>query len=65
MFIFLRKFKIMTYKLIKDSITETVNQVRFTDSNGNCKLIPFVEENKDYLEYLEWVAQGNKAEEAD
>lgn len=55
----------MTYKLIKDSITETINQVRFTDSNGNCKLIPFVEENKDYLEYLEWVAQGNKAEEAD
>ena len=65
MFIFLRNFKIMTYKLIKDSILGTINQVRWTDSNGNCKLIPFVEGNTDYQEYLEWVAEGNTAEAAD
>jgi hypothetical protein len=27
--------------------------------------IPFDENNKDYQEYLEWVAEGNTPEEAD
>ena len=27
--------------------------------------IPMSEDNTDYQEYLEWVAQGNTAEEAD
>lgn len=27
--------------------------------------IPFDEENTDYIEYLEWVAEGNTAEAAD
>ena len=27
--------------------------------------IPFDEENTDYQEYLEWVAEGNTAEAAD
>ena len=55
----------MTYKLVKDPYTGSTNQVRFTDSNGNVKCIPFVKENTDYQEYLEWVAEGNTAEAAD
>ena len=55
----------MTYKLVKDPYTESTNQVRFTDSNGNVKCIPFMDDNTDYQEYLKWVAEGNTAEEAD
>ena len=32
-------------------------------SDGAC--IPFDEANKDYQEYLEWVAKGNQPEEAE
>ena len=46
-------------------MTGTVNQVRFTDSNNMAKIIPFVEDNTDYQEYLAWVADGNTAEAAD
>lgn len=55
----------MTYKLVKDSILGTVSQVRFTDSNGNCKLIPAVTDNKDWLEYLDWINAGNTPDPAD
>ena len=56
----------MTYKLIKDSMLGVVNQVRLTDSNGHVKLIPFMEDNTDYQEYLEWKAiDGNEPEAAD
>ena len=27
--------------------------------------IPFVEDNTDYQEYLEWIAEGNTPEEAE
>ena len=53
----------MSYKLIKNSITGATNEVikRLTDGAS----IPFDERNKDYQEYLEWVAEGNTAEAAD
>ena len=52
------------YKLIKDPMQGVVNQVK--KQNGNIIIIiPFVEENIDYKEYLAWVAEGNTAEAAD
>ena len=52
------------YKLIKDPLKGVVNQVK--KQNGNIIIIiPFVEENIDYKEYLAWVAEGNTAEAAD
>ena len=45
-------------------MTGTVDQVT-THSNSHKTIIPFDQENRDYQEYLEWVAAGNTAEAAD
>jgi hypothetical protein len=50
----------MTYTYKKCSIG-TASIIRKED--GAC--IPIDEANTDYQEYLEWVAKGNTAEEAD
>jgi hypothetical protein len=55
----------MTYKLIKNSLTSVVDQVEYTDETNRVKIIPFDEANRDYQEYLEWVAEGNTAEATD
>ena len=52
------------YKLIKNSFTDQIDQVK-TQKGNVIVLIPFEEENTDYKEYLEWVAKGNTAEAAD
>ena len=53
----------MTYKLINDLLTgEPINYV--LKKEGKLQ-IPFDPRNTDYQEYLEWVAAGNTAEEAD
>ena len=36
-----------------------------TEKDGLVLSIPLSENNRHYQEYLEWVAQGNTAEEAD
>ena len=52
------------YKLYKDLITNEISVV--IKVNGNERTyIPFDENNSDYQEYLKWVAEGNKAEDAD
>ena len=44
------------YKLIKDLLTNEVTSVqRLSDT----AFIPFAPGNRDYQEYLEWVAEGN------
>ena len=52
------------YKLIKNSFTNQIDQVK-TQKGNVIIIIPFEEENTDYQEYLEWVAEGNTAEAAD
>jgi len=52
------------YKLIKDP-TEGKDACVKTQTENQVKIIPFVNDNTDYQEYLLWVAEGNTAEEAD
>ena len=52
------------YKLIKNSFTDQIDQVK-TQVDNVITIIPFDEGNTDYQEYLAWVAEGNTAEAAD
>ena len=52
------------YKLGKNPLTGVVDQVT-KESNGKKLIIPFIDDNADYQEYLAWVAEGNTAEAAD
>ena len=54
----------MAYQLVND-LDGNVTVIKFTDDNGKIKCIPINEENTDYQEYLEWVAEGNTPEEAE
>ena len=52
------------YKFYNNPITGKLDGVK--KQNGNTVIcIPINEENTDYQEYLEWVAEGNTAEAAD
>jgi len=54
------------YKILTDSsgdiVPETVQCILRIEDNA---YIPIDEDNKDYQEYLEWVAKGNTPEEAE
>ena len=64
----------MTYKLFKNLQGQIIGvrktEWEKTDSETGDKTwfkidIPMVEDNTDYQEYLEWVAEGNTPEPAD
>ena len=50
------------YKLYKNPISQIDIGVRRLSDNAN---IPFDPDNKDYQEYLKWVAEGNQPEAAE
>lgn len=53
----------MKYKLTKN-IDETISTTQVQRISDGA-FIPFDEANTDYQAYLEWVDEGNTAEEAD
>ena len=53
------------YKLNQHSSESEPSSVTLNKGNGLYFCIPFVADNTDYQEYLEWVAAGNTAEAAD
>ncbi len=50
------------YKLTINPFTNIIDKVQRLSDGA---FIPFDKANTDYQEYLEWVAKGNKAMEAD
>jgi hypothetical protein len=55
----------MIYKLIKNTVTQELVNIKLTIDNGKEHFIPLDETNTDYQEYLQWVAEGNTPEPAD
>ena len=56
----------MTYKLIRDPRTGNTDQcVQYTDSSIIVRLIPYYEDNTDYIIYKAWLDAGNTPEAAD
>ena len=50
------------YKFYKDAVNQTTNVGVIWKSK---KWIPFDPDNRDYRDYLDWVAEGNTADAAD
>jgi len=51
------------YKLVNDPINGGLADC--IKRNADNALIPMVNGNRDYQEYLEWIAEGNTPEEAE
>ena len=54
-----------SYKFFKEPIFNTDSVIRKTNDDGTFIWIPISEENTDYLECQEWVAEGNTIEASD
>ena len=52
----------MSYQLLPDKYGEPVDSILRLSDNA---CIPKCTDNRDYQEYLEWVAEGNTPEPAD
>ena len=54
-----------TYTWVKDPITDTQTTLKRQDEEGIVVYVPISEDNRDYQEYLEWLAEGNTPTPAD
>lgn len=45
--------------------TNRQNILKRTDANRNIVFVPICEANRDYQEYLEWIAEGNTPDPAE
>ena len=52
------------YKLLKDKLTQEEVPTTILRKTDNT-FIPFDSANRDYQEYIEWLAEGNKPEPPD
>ena len=55
----------MNYQLKLNSKGEEDQAVYRIADDGTKSIVPFIEENKDYQEYLKWLDDGNEPEEAE
>ena len=55
----------ITYKLVNDTELNTVCSITKKIDGVEVMSIPLCNDNTDYQEYLEWLAEGNTPEEAE
>ena len=57
--------KIKTVHYVRKESDNSIINLKVTDTNDVIHFVPMTTENKDYVDVLAWVAEGNTIEEAD
>jgi len=55
----------MNYKKCKDGLGVGLPIIVLTTTDGNVKYIPSDPQNRDWIQYQEWLAAGNTPDPAD
>jgi len=56
---------IKTAKNIKSPFTEAISSIKIIDNENKVHFVPLNNDNTDYQDILQWVADGNTIQEAD